>query len=222
MVSKRRYDDPCGLARALDLVGERWALLVVRELLHGPKRFTDLRQGLPTASQNVLAQRLRELVDAGIARRRKLAAPAASWVYELTEHGAQLEQPILALARWGSRTPLSSTAELSVDALVLALKTTFDAKAACGLRARFELRLGTEVFHAEVGEGGFRIARGAATAPDAVLETTVTTLRSLVFGGAELTGAIADRTARVSGDEAALGRLLMLFPRPADTLSTSD
>lgn len=222
-MSRRRYDDPCGLARALDLIGERWALLVVRELLHGPKRFTDLREGLPTASQNVLSQRLRELVEAGIVRRRKLAAPAASWVYELTQHGAALEPALLALARWGSRTPLTSTAELSVDALVLALKTTFDARVASDLRDRFELHLGEVVLHAEVGGGGFGIARGAAEGRDAVLETTVTTLRSLVFGGAELADAIARGTARVSGDEEALRRFLTLFPRPAVApLSTSD
>src|SRR5215204_4140654 len=90
MATMRTYDDGCAAAHALDLIGERWALLVVRELLLGPKRFTDLRAGLPNASPNVLAQRLRELEAAGIVRRRKLPPPAASRVYELTEWGQDL------------------------------------------------------------------------------------------------------------------------------------
>src|ERR1700736_2037552 len=113
----RSYGDPCGLARALDLVGERWSLLVVRELLFGPKRFTDLRAGVPGASPNVLAQRLRELEQAGVVRHRKLAPPAGVAVYELTERGHALESAIIHLARWGSSTPPMRGAELSLDAL---------------------------------------------------------------------------------------------------------
>src|SRR5215211_5215261 len=101
----RTYGDRCGVARALDLVGERWALLVVRELLLGPKRFTDLRGGLPNLGPDVLAQRLRELEQAGVLRRRVLPPPAASRVYELTERGRELEPVILGLGRWGSAAP---------------------------------------------------------------------------------------------------------------------
>ena len=143
MLGKRSYDDPCGVARALDLVGERWALLVVRELLFGPKRFADLSRGLPGMSQNVLSQRLSELEQAGIARRRRLGPPASTRVYELTERGAELEPILDALARWGSRVPLAATTELSVDAFILALKTTFDPVAAAGLHARYELASAT-------------------------------------------------------------------------------
>ncbi len=103
----RSYHDPCGVARALDVVGERWALLVVRELLLGPKRFTDLAGGLPGLSQNVLSQRLRELEDAGVVERVRLGPPVGSRVYRLTPRGAELEAVLLALARWGSRVPLS-------------------------------------------------------------------------------------------------------------------
>src|ERR687889_2824463 len=102
----RSYGDRCGIARALDVVGERWALLVVRELLLGPKRFTDLRAGLPNVGPDVLAQRLRELEAAGVVRRAKLPPPAASKVYELTPRGAELEPVILALGRWGSVAPV--------------------------------------------------------------------------------------------------------------------
>src|ERR671932_1050136 len=105
MATMRSYQDGCAVAHALDFVGERWALLVVRELLLGPKRFTDLRTGLPGVSPNVLAQRLRELEQAGVVRRRRLPPPAASQVYELTEWGVDLEPVLTALGRWGSRSP---------------------------------------------------------------------------------------------------------------------
>src|SRR5580693_5149596 len=103
MPTTRTYGDACGIARALDIVGERWALLVVRELLLGPQRFSDLRRALPGASSNLVTDRLRELQRSGVVRRRKLAAPAGSWVYELTEWGQELEPIVLALGGWGLR-----------------------------------------------------------------------------------------------------------------------
>jgi DNA-binding HxlR family transcriptional regulator len=154
MPSKRTYGDPCGIARALDLVGERWALLVVRELVLGPKRFTDLRAGLANLSPDVLSQRLRGLEGAGIVRRRTLPPPAASRVYELTDWGRELEPVVLALGRWGSRAPFPPGDEpLGIDALILALRTLFDPRAADGLRASYELRLGEQRFHARVAGG---------------------------------------------------------------------
>src|SRR5947207_658087 len=183
MAGRRSYDDPCGLARALDVVGERWALLVVRELLYGPKRFTDLRLGLPTASQNVLSHRLRQLEDAGVVRRRRLGPPASAWAYELTERGSELEPAVVQLARWGSRAPLRSGAELSAAALVLALRTTFEPAAAGDLRASYELQLGDDRFRAEVADGRLELARGAAREPDAVIQATVPALRTVLFGG---------------------------------------
>ncbi|MBK1785302.1 winged helix-turn-helix transcriptional regulator [Prauserella cavernicola] len=215
MSGKRTYDDPCGVARALNLIGERWALLVVRELLHGPKRFTDIRSGLPHASQNVLSTRLRELEESGIVRRRKLGPPVSAQAYELTERGRELEPVLLALARWGSRTPLTSEEELSADALVLALRTTFDVQAAAGLRAGVELRLGEDMFHAEVADGDLTMERGAADEPDAVIEAGSATLRSVVFGGRKLTDAQRKGEARVEGDGDAARRFVELFPRPS-------
>src|SRR5665213_1135148 len=124
MPDRRTYGDSCGIARALDLAGERWALLIVRELLLGPKRFTDLRTGLPRVSADVLAQRLRELEGAGLVAHRKLPPPAAAHVYELTPRGGELEPVLLALGRWGSRIPLPpACAALSPDGLAVALKT---------------------------------------------------------------------------------------------------
>lgn len=214
MSNQRQYDDPCGVARALDLIGERWALLVVRELLFGPKRFADLRAGLPRLSQNVLTTRLRELGRDAIVRRRKLGPPAGSWAYELTELGRELHPVLVQLARWGSRTALTSNGELSVDALMLALQTTFDAHAAEGLNARYELRLGDDVFRVEIADGDIEVARGAAADPLAIIEASAPTLRSLVFGGRDLSEAVSAGDVRLAGDAEAAALFLRLFPRP--------
>ncbi|QFZ24489.1 transcriptional regulator [Saccharothrix syringae] len=199
------------MARALNLVGDRWALLVVRELLFGPKRFTDLRAGLPAASQNVLSHRLRELEAADVVRRRATGAP----VYELTRRGARLRPVLLELARWGSATPVGSTAELSVAALLFALLTTFSPDRAGDLRGTFELRVDDEPFRVAVDGGRVDVVAGAPAEPDAVVDTDRATLRELVFGGAGLPDAVAAGRARVAGDEQAAARLLTLFPRPA-------
>ncbi|GII65532.1 transcriptional regulator [Sphaerisporangium krabiense] len=211
----RSYDDPCGVARALDVIGERWALLVVRELLAGPRRFTDLRTGLPGASQNVLSQRLRELRAAGVVRRRRLGPPLDAWVYELTGRGRELEAVLVPLARWGGRAPLASRAELSAAALVLALRTTFDAAAAGDMRATIGLTLGDDRFRAEVAGGRIEIVRGDSDRPDAVLDTDVATLRSLVFRRLPPAEAIAAGDLRLTGDAGTADRFLTLFPRPA-------
>jgi DNA-binding HxlR family transcriptional regulator len=195
-------------------MGERWALLVVRELLLGPKRFTDLRAGLPGASPNVLSQRLRELEQAGIVRRRKLGPPAGIWVYELTDWGLELEPVVLALGRWGSRSPSIPAAELSIDALILALKTTFDPLCAEGLRATYELRLGEERFRVEVADGRIDLARGSADQPDATIETDSATLRGLIFGGRQLAEVLRSGDLTLEGDRQAVTRFLRLFPRP--------
>ena len=126
MTTARHYDDPCGIARALDAAGDRWALLIVRELIFGPQRFSQLRAGLPGVSPNVLAQRLRELAAAGIVRSALLDPPAAVAVYELTERGLALEPVLLELARWGSQQPVTTTNGLSVSALMFALRTVAD------------------------------------------------------------------------------------------------
>jgi DNA-binding HxlR family transcriptional regulator len=203
----------------LDVIGERWAVLVVRELLLGPKRFSELSRGLPGLSQNVLAARLRELESSGVLRNYRLGPPVSTRVYELTERGYELEPVLIALGRWGSRVPpdsLDAKAELSVDALILALKTTFDPQRAGDLQACFELRLDGDRFNAEIGRGVFRIARGGsgpATA-DVILEANAATLRSVVFGGRELAEAVRSGSARLIGDQGAAARFADCFPRP--------
>ena len=215
MATARTYDDGCAAAHALDLVGERWTLLVVRELLLGPKRFTDLRAGLPGLSPNVLAQRLRKLEQAGVVRRRKLPPPAASRIYELTDWGEELEPVVISLGRWGARSPLRPRdAALGVDSLVLSLRTMFDPRAAKGIKASYELRLGEDVFRAEVADDRFEIARGNAEGPDATIEADPATLAALIYGGRELPEALRSGEVEIGGDEEAAGRLLTLFPLP--------
>jgi DNA-binding HxlR family transcriptional regulator/putative sterol carrier protein len=215
MASMRTYCDGCAAAHALDIIGERWALLVVRELLLGPKRFTDLRAGLPAVSPNVLAQRLRELERAGVLRRRKLPPPAASKVYELTEWGMELEPVIVRLGRWGAGSPSKPRdAALGVDSLVLSFRTMFAPHAAEGLRASYELRLGEDVFGAVVDDGRFEIARGSAEKPDATIETDAATLAALVYESRELAKALRAGEVKIEGDEAAVERFVRLFPLP--------
>jgi DNA-binding HxlR family transcriptional regulator len=221
MAAKRTYGDRCGVARALDLVGERWALLVVRELLLGPKRFTDLRTGLPHLSPDVLSQRLRELEQAGIVRRRKLAPPAGSSVYELTDWGHELEPVVIALGRWGSRAPFpSADAEIGVDSLVIALMTLFDATAADGLTASYDLRLGEDRFHARVADGRFEVARGSAEHPDVTVETDPGTLSALLWHGHPLAEAQRSGGITIAGSTPVARRLLGLFPAPEPAHAT--
>jgi DNA-binding HxlR family transcriptional regulator len=216
MANKRKYGDRCGIARALDLIGERWALLVVRELLLGPKRFTDLRAGLPHVGPDVLSQRLRELERDGVVQRRTLAPPAGARVYELTDRGMELEPVILALGRWGSTAPFPpGDARLGVDSAILALRTLFDPSAADGLSASYELRFGEQRFHARVADGRLEVARGAADDPDASIETDTGTLSALLWHGRRLPEALRARDIAIEGSRPAVERFLRLFPLPA-------
>jgi DNA-binding HxlR family transcriptional regulator len=215
---KRTYADSCGIARALDIVGERWALLIVRELIHGPKRFTDLRTGLPRVGPDMLAARLRELEDANVVRRDTLPPPAASRVYELTEWGAELAPVLVALGRWGSRSRLPDGApQLGIDAAVVALETTFDAEAAGWMEAVYELTLSDQVFTLEVAAARLEVARGPAPAgvtPVASIKTDLATLAAVVWHGHPLERAIGEGALRVDGDPDAAADFVGLFAPP--------
>jgi DNA-binding HxlR family transcriptional regulator len=205
----RTYGDRCGIARALDVVGERWALLVIRELLLGPKRFTDLRAGLPRIGPDVLSQRLRELEAAGVVRRAALPPPAASRVYELTERGRALEPVLLELGRWGSRAPVPSPeAKLGPDAMMIALQSLFDPSAARDLTATLELRLDGQPFRAEVRDGRLELARGDVERPDAIVDTDPGTLASVLWHD-------APDELRIEGDGGTAARFLALFRLPS-------
>jgi DNA-binding HxlR family transcriptional regulator len=214
--ARRTYGDPCGIARALDVIGERWALLVVRELLLGPKRFTDLRAGLPHLSPDVLSQRLRELEQSGVVRRAKLPPPAGSRVYELTEWGRELEPVVLGLGRWASaRAPFPpGHGDLGVDSLVLALKTLFDPARAAGLTATCELRVGDQTFDARVHDGRFAIARGPAETPDATITADAGTVQQILWHGRAVREAIRAKALVLAGDRRAAERFLTAFPLP--------
>jgi len=215
VATMRTYGDGCGIAHALDLLGERWALLVVRELLLGPKRYTDLREGLPNVSPNVLAQRLRELEQAAIVQRRKLSPPAASWIYELTDWGRDLKPIMLSIGAWAVRSPaFSREAPVGTDSVVLGMSTFFDGEAAGDLSASYELRLGEHAFHVRVADRAMELARGPADDPDAVIETDVDTLRALIWDAHELEDAVRAGAVAIDGDRRAVERLLGLFPQP--------
>jgi DNA-binding HxlR family transcriptional regulator len=213
----RTYGDGCAIAQALDLVGERWALLVVRELLLGPKRYTDLRRGLPNASPNVLSQRLDELERAGVLRRRKLPPPAGSRVYELTEWGHELDQTVISLGHWAARSPagLSSDAPVGADSMILALRSRFDPDAANGLDGRYELRLGEDRFGIEVADHQLELARGGAEHAAATIISDPNTLAAVLWGGRPLAEARRSGALTIEGDIAAAKRFLRLFPMPA-------
>ena len=205
----RTYGDRCGVARALDLVGERWALLVVRELLLGPKRFTDLRVGLPQVGPDVLSQRLRELEGAGIVARRTLDPPASAKVYALTERGAQLEPVILELGRFGSTAPFpDGDPAFGPDALALALKTLY---APGGTPTTVTLRLAGQDFRARTGDGPLELARGAAEVPEATIEAEPGPLAAVLWHGRDLAGS----GVTITGDRRAAKRFLKRFPLPA-------
>ncbi len=211
MTGKRSYGDQCGVARSLDLLGERWAVLVVRELLFGPKRFTDLRAGLPGASPDMLAQRLRDLEEAEILVRRKLDPPAAARVYELTDRGRALEPVLIELGRWGSGLPLDPDTVFGADSMLLALKTMFDPAKAGKAAGVYDVRLGDDRFRVEVGEDGLEVERRAAADPTVVIETEVGTLAELLWRGRDLDAAIDGDQIRIEGPKRAVAGFLGLF-----------
>jgi DNA-binding HxlR family transcriptional regulator len=215
VAGKRAYDDPCGIARALDVVGERWALLVVRELVLGPKRFTDLRNGLRGVSTDVLSQRLRQLEQAGVLRQVTLPPPSATRAYDLTDRGRELEPVLQALGRWGSREALpANDREMSVDAFAVALSTVFDPARADGLDTTLALVVDGDLLLATVYDGRLRIRRGAAEQPDARIQGSVAALREVLWRGRPLPEAEADGSVTVGGLRSVVRRFLKLFPAP--------
>src|SRR3954447_25173303 len=157
-LSRRTYEDACGAAHALDLVGERWALLVMRELMLGPKRFSDLRASLPGIRANVLTQRLEGLEAAGVLTRRKLPPPASAQVYELTPWGYESEAIFQALGRWATRSPLHDpTLPLSTVSLFLSFRTMLDPTHARGIKAQIGFRIGAETFLLRLANGKIEV-----------------------------------------------------------------
>jgi DNA-binding HxlR family transcriptional regulator len=168
------YDDACGTAFALELVGERWSLLIVREMMFGPRRFTDLRKGLPSISAKILTERLEGLEQAGIIQRRQLPPPAAAQVYELTEWGYEAEETVKALGRWAARSPdHDPTLPLSAASLMMSFRTMFDPARALGLTLTGAINVGDEQFVVVVKDKSLRAERGTPEAPDFTLSAPV-------------------------------------------------
>jgi len=212
---RRRYEDACGAAHALDLVGERWALLVIRELMLGPKRFNDIRGGLPGISANVLTQRLEGLEAAGVLVRKRLPPPASAQVYELTPWGYEAEPIFQALGRWAARSPSHDpTLPFSAASLLLSLRTMLDPVRSGGLDAKIGLILGEETFVGHLAGGGIEIARGDPSGSDAIFEGEPRVIAGAIYGGQPLDALEAAGVLRVSGDRELAARFVTLFPLP--------
>ncbi len=218
-VKSRTYGQYCGFARALEIVGERWALLVVRDLLVGPKRFVDLLRGLPGIPSNVLTARLKELEGAGVARRRLQARPQRGVVYELTEYGAQLETIVDELGRWGAKNlgdPRPGET-VTIDSLITALRTTFRPAAAEGVRATFALRVGDVALHARVEDGRVHVGEGAPADADLTIDAGPG-IRALMSGDVTPARAVRDGVVQMHGKKKLLdvfARIFRIDPMPA-------
>src|SRR2546430_2681097 len=216
----RTYDQYRPVARALELVGERWTLLIARELLLGPRRFTDLMDGLPGISANVLAGRLKELESTGLVAKRTLPPPAASAVYELTADAAGLVDVLAAMTRWGMTLlgrPRKGD-DVRSEWILLALAVTTPASDALE-GATFEVHSGDEVVHVEARDGSLHPRQGPATNPTAVLTLPVATLAEMATGALAVDAALEQDAVNIRGDEAPARRFLDLLTGSAPPIT---
>lgn len=214
-MAARGYGQYCGLARALELVGERWALLIIRDLLVGPRRFSDLRKGLPRIPSNVLADRLKELERDGVVRRRLLPRPASATVYELTDYGRQIEDAVMRLGMWGAQCLGEPKPEeiITNDSMTIALRSTFVAESAANTRLTFELRMGPVHLFAHVLDGTLQVGEAvdAGQPVDLVIECGPA-LRALLAGELSPADALAQGLVVIrEGDPALLKVFAQLF-----------
>ncbi|SCW67824.1 transcriptional regulator, HxlR family [Sphingobium faniae] len=218
-MKKRAYQDGCAVAHALDIIGDRWAMPIMRELMLGPKRFTDLRASLPGISANVLTQRLEGLEAASILIRRRLPPPAASQIYELTDWGRESEILFQVLGRWASRSPTMQPGQpMSHVSVVLSLRTMIDRSRIGDMDATIGMRFGEEEFRAILKDGDFTIGRGEAESADVLFSGDQNALVAVIYGGlpfGEAAGALT-----VAGDRELAERFIRLFPLPPKAPST--
>ena len=206
---KRRYEDACGLAHALELLGERWAMLVLRELAYGPRRFSELKGDLTGISANVLTQRLTELESRGLVRKTKLPPPASVQVYEATAWGLEAVPMIAALGRWAARSPLHDpTLRMSHVSVMMSLQTLISPERASGLKARVCFRFGDAAYVATVTDGRLDVDRGDARDCDLTLIGAPSDVAAVIHGGAPFD------IIRVEGDMTLAERFRTLFPLP--------
>jgi DNA-binding HxlR family transcriptional regulator len=210
------YGQYCGLSRAAEMIGERWSLLILRDLLVSPKTVTDLRVGLPRISANVLDTRLREMEYSGVIRRQDPVRERDQTVYELTEYGRSVEDVLLALSRWGAMALAVARPEdiVTEDSMVMALRSTFHPEAAAERKVSFEVRAGEVVVHAVVDNGQLSVNGGALPGADIVIESS-TELRGLLSGAVSTADAVASGQVAVTGDPALLDTFIELFHLPS-------
>ncbi|WP_375428512.1 winged helix-turn-helix transcriptional regulator [uncultured Sphingomonas sp.] len=214
-VTNRWYDDACSTAHALELIGERWALLVIRELMFGGRRFADLRRGLPGISANVLTQRLQALAAAGVVARRTLPPPASVQVYELTSWGYEAEPFVQSLGRWAARSPgHDPTLPLSAASLMMSFRTMFASERAGEARLTIAFRPGRDRFAVKVEAGALAIERGEPDPADAVVTAAPEVVTGIVYGGRPIADATASGELGLEGDAAAFARFTGLFALP--------
>ena len=214
-MKKRLYDDGCATAHALDLVGERWALLVMRELLLGPKRFTDLRESLPGISANVLTQRLEDLETVGVVERRKLPPPASAWVYGLTAWGQESEELFKVIGRWGARSPQHDPRfPLSVASVVMSMRTMFSPERGKSIKGTVGFRFGREEFLARLNNGEFAIERGEIRDADLTIDGNQNDCAGALYAGVPIKTLEKAGKLKIAGSRALLERLLAAFPLP--------
>jgi DNA-binding HxlR family transcriptional regulator len=214
----REYGQYCGLAHALDVVGGRWSLLIVRDLITGPKRFKDLETGLPGIPTNVLSARLKELEDFGVIRRQALPRPGRGVAYELTDYGRELEEPLVKLGLWGAKTmgPITEGQPISIDGLTLALRGTFQPAVAAGLTRSYELTLDGRPVRISVEDGRLSIAAGPFGEPgssgaDVTMATTPELFIGLLVGQLRIDDAIARGSVTLTGSKTEARRFFGLF-----------
>ena len=206
---KRRYDDACGLAHALELLGERWAMLVIRELAYGPRRFSELKADLQGISANVLTQRLIELEARGLVRKLKLPPPASVQVYEATQWGLEAIPLIASLGRWAARSPLHDPElRMSHVSVIMSLQTLISAERARGLDARVGFRFGDVTYLTTVRDGRLEVERGPAEDCAVTFAGEPSAIAGVIHGGAPF------ETIAVAGDLGLARRFVTLFPLP--------
>lgn len=217
-MTSRSYHQYCGLAYALDKVGERWTILIIRELVAGPRRYKDLIQGLPGISTNLLATRLKSLEEAGLLLRRILPPPAGSTVYELTPLGLGLEEALIELGKWGSQFVPPSAEEaalLNVGSYALTLKTFFRPELAQDMEEAYELHIDDEVMQVRISGGEIEVEQGTAVNPTAIFHTDIATYLGLLQRQIQPDEAIAAGRIQIAGDPEALNRFLSFCGLPA-------
>lgn len=211
-MANRVYGQYCGFSRALELVGERWALLIIRDLFVGPKRFSDLQRGLPGIPSNILTARLKELEEAAIVQRTVMPRPAGGVAYELTDDGRGLESAVLELGRWGAKHLGDPRPEevVTEDSLAMALRTTFRRQEARGVKAGYELRVGDIVVNAVVKNGSASVGKGPLEHPDLTIEAGPG-IRAVMAQEISPDEAVKAKIVRLSGDRALFSKFAQMF-----------